>query len=87
MTKEYLESSHAAADGYRSYLVERYQGEVYGEALFQAMAAGCSDARRVEKLRRLEQLERETKEFGAVEVRCRGTTGGGIGDLPRPRIV
>ena len=63
MTKEYLESSHAAADGYRSYLVERYQGEVYGEALFQAMAAGCNDAERVGKLRLLERLERETKEF------------------------
>ena len=54
MTKEYLESSHAAADGYRSYLVERYQGEVYGEALFQAMAAGCNDAERVGKLCLLE---------------------------------
>lgn len=63
MTKEYLESSHAAADGYRSYLVERYQGEVYGEALFHPMAAGCNDAERVGKLRLLERLERETKEF------------------------
>ncbi|MCH2171962.1 hypothetical protein MK489_14345 [Myxococcota bacterium] len=63
MTREYLEGSHGLQSDYHTYLEERFQGEVYGEALFGAMAEGCDDPVRVRKLRLLEQLERETKEF------------------------
>jgi hypothetical protein len=62
MTRKYLEESHAEAGEYATYLEERYQGEVYGEALFRTMAERCDEPQRVAKLRVLEQLERETKE-------------------------
>lgn len=46
---------------FRTYMVERYQGEVFGEALFRALAERADgEARR--KWHALEQLERETKE-------------------------
>ena len=63
MTREYLAASHEDASDYHHYLEERYQGEVYGEALFQTMAETCPDPERAAQLRVLEQLERETKEF------------------------
>jgi hypothetical protein len=63
MTREYLQDSHQAATGYETYLEERYQGEVYGEALFRTMAEHCGDVVRARKFRVLQQLERETKEF------------------------
>ena len=50
------------ASDYETYLEERFQGEVYGEAVFRAMAEHSDDPGRVRKLRVLEQLERETKE-------------------------
>ena len=48
---------------YTSYLEECFHGETNGEALFRVLADASTsdDARR--KLRVLEQLERETKEF------------------------
>ena len=63
MTRQYLEGSHKAASDYKTYLEERFQGEVYGEALFRTMANLCEDPARARKFRVLEQLERETKEF------------------------
>ncbi len=63
MTREYLEGSHKEESDYHTYLEERFQGEVFGEALFGTMAAACDDPARARKLRVLEQLERETKEF------------------------
>ena len=50
------------ADDYATYLLERYQGEVYGEVALGAMAEAATDPERARKLRYLEQLERETKE-------------------------
>ncbi len=47
---------------YETYLEERFQGEVYGEAVFRGMAEHSDDPDRVRKLRVLEKLERETKE-------------------------
>ena len=41
MTREYLEGSHKATSDYKTYLEERFQGEVYGEALFRTMAKLC----------------------------------------------
>ena len=75
MTREYLEGSHGLETDYYRYLEERFQGEVYGEALFGAMAAGCDDPVRVRKLSILEQLERETKEFLLPLVKQAGYSG------------
>jgi len=52
-------------EAYRTYLEERFQGEVFGEATFRKMAEVCTagDPERAARLRVLEQLERETKEL------------------------
>jgi hypothetical protein len=50
------------ASDYAGYLDERYQGEVYGEALFRTLGEQSRDAALRAKLRVLEQLERETKQ-------------------------
>jgi hypothetical protein len=60
-----------AAD-YAGYVSERYQGEVYGEALFRALAEQSRDEAQRAKLRVLEQLERETKELLRAEVAALG---------------
>ena len=75
MTREYLEGSHRLESDYATYLEERYQGEVYGEALFKTMASACSHPERARKLRRLEQLERETKDFLLPLVKGVGYSG------------
>jgi hypothetical protein len=75
MTREYLEGSHQAASDYKTYLEERFQGEVYGEALFRTMARLCEDPARARKFRVLEQLERETKELLLPALREAGGSG------------
>ncbi len=50
------------ADDYLGRVVESYQGEVFGEAIFREMAERCDDAEQTYKYRVLEQLERETKQ-------------------------
>ncbi len=75
MTREYLEGSHSAASNYKTYLEERFQGEVYGEALFRTMGDLCEDAERARKFRVLERLERETKEFLLPALREAGGSG------------
>src|SRR5437867_3608534 len=72
MTKEYFQWSHKAANDYKTYLEQRFQGEVFGEALFRTMANLCHDPGRAKKFRVLEQLERETKEFLLPAVREAG---------------
>ena len=59
----------SAFEAYAAYVEQCYQGEVNGEALFRAMVRASKDANAQQKLRVLEQLERETKEFlrSAVE--------------------
>ena len=63
------------ADDYAAYVEARYQGEVFGEAVFEAMAKAREDAGEARKLRVLAQLERETKEalLPAVEETGRST--------------
>jgi hypothetical protein len=56
------------------YLVERHEGEVYGEAVFAAMAENTADREGRWRWRVLEALERETKELLARELRARGRT-------------
>ena len=63
MTKEYFQWTHRVASDYKTYLAQRFQGEVFGQAMFRTMADLCDDPARAQKLRLLEQLERETKEF------------------------
>jgi hypothetical protein len=75
MTRKYLEGSHEVSSDYGTYLEERFQGEVYGEALFRTIADRCGEPERVRKLRILEQLERETKEFLLPAVREVGYPG------------
>jgi hypothetical protein len=58
-----------------AYLEERFQGEVYGEAIFRVMAERCADPANARKLRVLEQLERETKEILRPAVREVGLPG------------
>jgi hypothetical protein len=58
-----------------TYLEERFQGEVYGEAIFRVMAERCGDPGNARKLRVLEQLERETKEVLRPAVREAGLPG------------
>jgi hypothetical protein len=57
------------------YLEERFQGEVYGEAIFRVLAERCADAGNARKLRVLEQLERETKEVLRPATRAAGHPG------------
>jgi hypothetical protein len=56
------------ASNYAEYVNERYQGEVYGEALFRGLADRADVETLREKLRVLEQLERETKDLLREEV-------------------
>ena len=53
----------SALEACAAYVEQCYQGEMNGEALFRAMVALSKDAHAQQKLRVLEQLERETKEF------------------------
>ena len=53
-------------------LVRWHAGEVYGEAVFQAMAEHTADAETRWRYRVLETLERETKERLARELAARG---------------
>jgi len=57
---------------YRAYVQRCFDGEVVGEAIFRKMVALCAVSDHARKLRALEQLERETKELMAVEVRALG---------------
>ncbi len=59
-------------DGFLKYLEERFQGEVFGEAIFAAMAEAEPDPDARYKWRVLEALERETKEYLARALRDRG---------------
>jgi hypothetical protein len=70
-------TSSAKTEAYRSYLEERFQGEVYGEATMRTMAQVCADTdpERAAKLRVLEQLERETKERLLPAVKEAGGSG------------
>jgi hypothetical protein len=49
------------SDGYPERVLQAYQGEVYGEALFGALAERARDPDARHKWRTLERLERETK--------------------------
>jgi hypothetical protein len=60
------------SDEFVTYLVERFQGEVYGEAVFKAMADAEQDPEARWKWRVLETLERETKEYLDAALRARG---------------
>jgi hypothetical protein len=60
------------SEAYADYVEARYQGEVFGEAVFGAMADACVDPGNSRKLRALEQLERETKELLEPEVAALG---------------
>jgi hypothetical protein len=60
------------ASDYAGYVSERYQGEVYGEAVFRALADHARDETLKAKLRVLEQLERETKDLLRAEVAALG---------------
>ena len=55
-----------------AYLVARHEGEVYGEAVFQAMAEHTADPEARWRWRVLETLERETKQRLARELAARG---------------
>lgn len=61
----------AVAD-FIQYLVERHEGEVYGEAVFKAMAEHTAEPEARWRWQVLETLERETKELLARELRARG---------------
>jgi hypothetical protein len=58
--------------GFVQYLIERFQGEVYGEAVFAALADAELDPEARYKWRVLEALERETKEYLARALGERG---------------
>lgn len=64
--------SDEQAESFHAYLVERFEGEVYGEAVFAAMADAEPDADARYKWRVLEALERETKEYLARALQERG---------------
>ena len=64
--------SDEKARSFVEYLLERFDGEVYGEAVFAAMADAEPDADSRYKWRVLEALERETKEYLARALRERG---------------
>ena len=72
MPEELIELSEDWPTSYESYLKESFQGEVYGEAFFRTMAERCSNPEQAQKLRALEQLERETKEALRPAVREAG---------------
>jgi len=57
---------------FQAYLVERHDGEVYGEAIFATMAETSADAAQRYKIRVLEALERETKQVIARALEARG---------------
>ena len=57
---------------YADYVEARYQGEVFGELVFEEMAKRRSDPEEVAKLRVLARLERETKELLEPEVAALG---------------
>ena len=69
-----LKAAGETAGNFRAYLIERYQGEVYGEALFRALAEREPHAERRRKWRTLQQLERETKERIRPAVAALGAT-------------
>lgn len=48
---------------YRTYLEERFQGEVFGEAIFRSFADAVEDPDHARKLRHLQQLESETRDL------------------------
>ncbi len=75
MADERTEESRQTERDYAEYLEEAFQGEVYGEALFRTMGDLCEDPVRARKLRILEQLERETKEFLLPALRAAGADG------------
>jgi hypothetical protein len=75
MPKEYFQWVHKTASDYGTYLEQRFQGEVFGEAMFRTMASHCGDPARAQKFRVLEQLERETKEFLLPALREAGRSG------------
>jgi len=64
--------SDEQTDPFLAYLIERVEGEVYGEAVFAAMADAELDPDARYKWRVLEALERETKEYLARELHARG---------------
>lgn len=53
-------------------LVQRHDGEVYGEGVFAGLAETCADEARRYKWRVCEALERETKQLLARELGARG---------------
>jgi hypothetical protein len=65
-------SGEQSGGGFVKYLEERFQGEVFGEAVFAAMADAESDLDTRYQWRVLEVLERETKEYLARALRERG---------------
>jgi len=75
MARESAEEAHATASSFGTYVEERFQGEVYGEAVFRRMAELCEVPAHARKLRVLEQLERETKELLRPAVREVGYPG------------
>src|SRR5262245_11677021 len=64
--------SEPRTDAFVTYLIERFQGEVYGEAVFVALAEAEADHEMRWKWRVLETLERETKEYLDRALRARG---------------
>ena len=75
MKKDHFRWTHKVASDYETYLEQRFQGEVFGEAMFRTMASLCDDPARARKLRVLEQLERETKQALLPELREAGHPG------------
>jgi len=75
MTRQYLEDSHADSSDYERYLEERFQGEVYGQALFRTLADQSDRPERARTFRVLEQLERETKEALLPALQAVGGSG------------
>jgi len=101
MTKEYFQWTHRVASDYKTYLAQRFQGEVFGEAMFRTMANLCDDPARAQKFRVLEQLERETKQFLLAALREAGhsceesparindgeTLGAALASVPWPDLM
>lgn len=75
MTRQHSDEVHRTSSGYGTYVEERFQGEVYGEALFRTMAELSTEPERARKLRVLQQLERETKELLLPAVQEAGQAG------------
>jgi hypothetical protein len=74
MAHENLEEGHGTESGYGTYLEERFQGEVYGDATFRTMAERCDVPARPRKLR-------------AAGVRDPRARGGRASGLPEPVIA